>query len=308
MSSVAATKNPFTAKAKAYVALTKPRVIELLLITTVPTMILANHGIGEFGKFWWLVLGTLVGGALSAGSANAFNCYIDADIDRIMGRTKGRPLVTGELSKSEALIFAWILAAVSTILLWVVGGWLSAVLSIAAIAFYVLIYTMLLKRRTPQNIVWGGAAGCMPVLIGWSAVTHTVEIGAWVLFLIIFLWTPPHYWPLAMKYKKDYAAANVPMLPVVAAPGVVGIQIILYSWALYVSTLILIPAAGMGLIYSVLAVASGAWFLFEAYLLYKDGKDGDPKNPMRLFHGSITYLTIVFLAVALDPLIHIAFF
>ncbi|MFM6963685.1 MAG: heme o synthase, partial [Micrococcales bacterium] len=200
-----------TSKAKAYLALTKPRVIELLLITTVPTMILANRGLPSL----WLVLATLVGGALSAGSANAFNCYIDADIDKIMGRTKNRPLATGELTKREAYVFAWIIGIGSVAWLGLLVNWLAAMLSLAAILFYVFVYTLLLKRRTPQNIVWGGAAGAMPVLIGWAAVTGSLSGAAWMLFLVIFLWTPPHYWPLSLRFREDYAAAGVPMLPVV---------------------------------------------------------------------------------------------
>ena len=287
-------------KLKAYIALTKPRVIELLLITTVPTMILAQRGMPSLG----LILLTLVGGALSAGSANAFNCYIDSDIDKVMGRTKGRPLVTGELSKREAWYFAWIVGIASVLWLGLTTNWLAAALSLAAILFYVLVYTLLLKRRTPQNIVWGGAAGSMPVLIGWAAVTGSLTIAPWILFLVIFLWTPPHYWPLSMRYREDYATAGVPMLPVVRGSRVVAVQIILYSWALVISTLILIPAGHMGWIYTVAAVLTGAWFLYESYVLYGQGFKGAVKNPMRLFHGSITYLTVLFIAIAIDPLIY----
>lgn len=287
-------------KIRAYVALTKPRVIELLLVTTVPAMILANHGFPNI----FLIINVLVGGALSAASANSFNCYIDADIDKIMGRTKGRPLVTGELSKKEALIFAYSSGFVSFTYLWFTAGWLSAVLSLAAILFYVFVYTLLLKRKTPQNIVWGGAAGAMPVLIGWAAVTHDLSVSAWLLFLLIFLWTPPHYWPLSMKYRDDYAAAGVPMLPVVRNPKVVGAQILLYSWAMVTSSLLLIPASKMGLIYTLTAAGFGVWFTVEATILYNQSKLGEPKSPMRLFHGSISYLTVLFLAVAIDPLLH----
>ncbi len=306
MSAKSTSKSGLLAKAKAYLALTKPRVIELLLITTVPTMILANFGKG-FPNLG-LVLVTLVGGALSAGSANAFNCYIDADIDKIMGRTKNRPLVTGELTKPQALIFAFVVGIFSVAWLWLTTNFLAAMLSLCAILFYVFVYTLLLKRRTPQNIVWGGAAGAMPALIGWAAVTNGLNVSAWLLFLIIFLWTPPHYWPLSMRYKDDYAAAGVPMLPVVRSPRVVGVQIVLYSWALVVSTLLLIPASGMGLIYSIAAVLSGGWFLLEATKLYNGSKSGEVESPMRLFHGSITYLTVLFVAIAVDPLLHFAFF
>lgn len=286
-------------KLLAYLALTKPRVIELLLIATVPTMVLAQNGIPPI----WLILATLVGGALSAGSANAFNCVIDTDIDKIMGRTKNRPLVTGELSKTEALVFAWAIGIGSILWLGLIVNWLSALLSLAAILFYVFVYTLTLKRRTPQNIVWGGAAGAMPALIGWAAVTNELSLAAWVLFLIIFLWTPPHYWPLSLRYLEDYKSAGVPMLPVVAKNEVVGRQIILYAWAYFASTLLLIPVAGMGISYTLVAVISGLWFTYESHRLYKEAKLGTPKNPMRLFHGSITHLTLLFVAIAIDPLL-----
>ena len=291
----------FVGKLKAYIALTKPRVIELLLITTVPTMILAKQGMPSL----WMILTTLIGGALSAGSANAFNCYIDADIDKVMNRTKGRPLVTGELTKTQAFVFAWVVGIASVLWLGFTTNWLAAMLSLGAILFYVIIYTLLLKRRTPQNIVWGGAAGSMPVLIGWAAVTNSLSVAAWVLFLVIFLWTPPHYWPLSMRYREDYATAGVPMLPVVRGDRTVAVQIILYSWALFISTLILIPAAPMGWIYTIVAVLSGGWFMYESYVLYRQGFKGTVKNPMRLFHGSISYLTVLFIAIAIDPLIHL---
>lgn len=299
MSAPAKSKPTFGAKLRAYFALTKPRVIELLLIATVPTMILAAGGIPPVT----LMLATLIGGALSAGSANAFNCYIDADIDKIMGRTKNRPLVTGELTKAEALWFAWGIGALSVVWLWVTVNLLSALLSLAAILFYVFVYTLGLKRRTPQNIVWGGAAGAMPALIGWAAVTNEVSLTAWVLFLIIFLWTPPHYWPLSMRYLDDYREAGVPMLPVVAKNEVVGRQIILYAWAYLAATLLLIPIAGMGITYTAVAVIAGAWFTWESHRLYAEAKVGIPKNPMRLFHGSISHLTLLFLAIAIDPLL-----
>ena len=291
-------------KFRAYVALTKPRVIELLLVTTVPAMILAQEGLPSF----WLIASVLIGGTLSAGSANSFNCYIDADIDKIMGRTKNRPLVTGELTKREALVFAYVLAFVSSALLYFTAGWLAALLSLSAILFYVLIYTLLLKRKTPQNIVWGGAAGAAPVLIGWAAVTKDLPVAAWILFLIIFLWTPPHYWPLSMRYRDDYQAAGVPMLPVVRGARTVGAQILLYSWAMVTSSLLLIPAANMGLIYSLTATAFGIWFTVEATILYRQSQKGEPKSPMRLFHGSISYLTVLFLAVAVDPLVYLPYF
>ena len=293
-------KSRFIAKLKAYFALTKPRVIELLLIATVPAMILAAKGMPSI----WLILATLFGGALSAGSANAFNCYIDADIDKLMGRTKNRPLVTGELTQREALVFAWLIGVLSVLWFGFLINWLSAALSLAAILFYVFVYTLGLKRRTPQNIVWGGAAGAMPALIGWAAVANEVSAAAWVLFLIVFLWTPPHYWPLSMKYLEDYRDAGVPMLPVVAKNEVVGRQIILYAWAYFASTLLLIPVAPMGWIYTVVAVVTGLWFSYESHRLYNEAKSGIPKNPMKLFHLSITHLTLLFLAVAIDPLLY----
>lgn len=296
-------RSNFGRKAKAYFELTKPRVIELLLVSTVPTMILAQRGIPDL----WLILATVVGGALSAGSANAFNCYIDADIDKIMGRTKSRPLVTGELTKSEAYRFAWALGALAVLWLGVLVNFLAAALSLAAILFYVFVYTLLLKRRTPQNIIWGGAAGSMPVLIGWAAVTGELSPAAWILFLIIFLWTPPHYWPLSLRYKQDYTDAGVPMLPVVRNNKSVGVQIILYAWALVASTLVLIPVASMGVIYTITALATGAWFIIQSYRLYREALVGEISNPMRLFHGSITYLTLLFISIAIDPLLYFNF-
>ncbi len=290
--------------AKAYLALTKPRVIELLLITTVPVMILAQKGLPSL----WLVLATLVGGAMSAGSANAFNCIIDADIDKIMGRTKNRPLVTGLLTLGQAKVFASLLGVLSVLWLGLLVNPLSACLALSAELFYIFIYTLLLKRRTSQNIVWGGAAGAMPVLIGFSAVTNTLTWSAAVLFLIIFLWTPPHYWPLSVKYKDDYQAAGVPMLPVVANPNRVALEIVLYSYAMVLSTFLLIPIHPMGLVYTAAAVFGGIWFIFEAHLLQKRTSADQENNPMRLFHISITYLTVLFIAVGLDPLLNIKFF
>jgi protoheme IX farnesyltransferase len=286
-------------KVRAYVALTKPRVIELLLVTTAPVMVLAANGIPNL----WLVLATLVGGALSAGSANAFNCYIDRDIDRVMNRTKNRPLVTGDLSDREAVVFAWVSGAVSVLWLGLTTNWLAAALSLGAILFYVLVYTLLLKRRTPQNIVWGGIAGCMPVLIGWAAVTGSLTWAPVILFAVVFLWTPAHYWPLSMKYRADYQSVGVPMLAVVRGRTVVGLQVILYAWATVTCSLLLIPVAGMGVVYTVVAIASGAWFLIESHRLYSTAIRHGEVRPMRVFHASITYLTLVFVAVGVDPLL-----
>ncbi len=288
-----------------YVALTKPRIIELLLITTVPVMVLAQRGIPS----GWLVLATLVGGTLSAGAANTLNCVIDRDIDALMNRTASRPLVTGTISTRSAVIFGLVLCLVATLVLGVFVNWLSAWLALAAFAFYVGIYSVVLKRRTPQNIVWGGAAGCMPVLIGWSAVTNRVDWPAWILFLVIFFWTPPHYWPLSMKFKDDYAAASVPMLPVVARMVVVSRQILIYSWVMVLVSLALIPVAPMGWVYAAGALISGGLFLAEAHRLHHHAVQGASQavlRPMRLFHYSITYLTVLFVAVAVDPLLYLA--
>ncbi|QEO10068.1 heme o synthase [Protaetiibacter larvae] len=294
----------FGRKARAYLALTKPRVIELLLVTTAPVMILAAQGRLDL-HFLGLVVATLVGGSLSAASANAFNCYIDRDIDRLMKRTQNRPLVTGELSPREALVFAWVSGVVSIAVLGIFTTWLAAALSFAAIAFYVLVYTLILKRRTPQNIVWGGAAGCMPVLIGWAAVTGSLSWAPVILFGIVFLWTPPHYWPLSMRYKDDYAAAEVPMLAVVRGRTAVGLQVVLYAWATVVCSLLLVPLAPMGVVYAVVAALSGAWFLVESHRLYAAAIRPGEVKPMRVFHASITYLTLVFIAVGVDPLVFI---
>jgi protoheme IX farnesyltransferase len=283
----------------AYVALTKPRVVELLLVVTAPTMILAERGLPSL----WLMVATLIGGSLSAGSAGAFNCYIDRDIDRVMNRTKNRPLVTGELTDRQALVFAWVLGAASIVWLGVFTNWLAAALSFAAILLYVVFYTIILKRRTAQNIVWGGIAGCMPVLIGWAAVTGDLSWPPVILFTIIFLWTPPHYWPLSMKYREDYRAAGVPMLSVVRGRAQVGLQVILYAWATVACSLLLIPVADMGLLYSGTALVTGAWFIYETHRLYSLAIRHEHVSPMRVFHGSIAYLTLLFVAVGVDPLL-----
>ncbi|NRD07580.1 heme o synthase [Rathayibacter agropyri] len=286
-------------KLKAFVALTKPRVIELLLVVTAPTMILAQGGIPDL----LLVVNVLIGGALSAGSAGAFNCYFDRDIDRIMKRTKNRPLVTGEISDRSALVFASAIGVLSILWLGLTANWLSAGLSLAAILIYVVFYTLFLKRRTPQNIVWGGIAGCMPVLIGWAAVTNSLDWAPVILFSVIFLWTPPHYWPLSMKYRDDYQAAGVPMLAVVRGRTIVGLQVILYAWATVACSLLLIPVAEMGILYTVVALAGGVWFVAETHRLYSLAIRHEHVSPMRVFHGSIGYLTLLFLAVGIDPLL-----
>lgn len=290
----------FVGKAKAYVALTKPRVIELLLVTTAPVMILAHRGLPGL----WLLLATLVGGAMSAGSAGAFNCYIDRDIDRLMKRTQDRPLVTGALSDGEALVFAWALGVVSILWLGLFTNWLAAALALTAILVYVFVYTLWLKRRTEQNIIWGGIAGCFPVVIGWAAVTGSLTWTPIILFAVIFLWTPPHYWPLSMKYRADYESASVPMLGVVRGHAAVGLQVILYAWATVVCSLLLIPVAPMGPLYTVVALGSGGWFIYESHRLYGRALAGADAKPMRVFHSSITYLTLLFVAVGVDPLLH----
>ena len=288
-----------------YLSLTKPRIIELLLITTIPVMFLAQGGVPDLV----LVLVTLVGGSLSAGAANTLNCYFDRDIDAVMHRTSNRPLVTGTISPGGALLFGLTLTVVSTLWLGLLVNWLSAGLALGALLLYVVGYTLVLKRRTAQNIVWGGAAGCMPVLIGWSAVTGSVSWSAVVLFLVVFFWTPPHYWPLSMRYKDDYATAHVPMLPVVERFVVVARQIVVYSWAMVLASLALIPIEQVGWVYTVAAIGSGALFLIEAHRLLSRAKAGVAEHdlkPMRLFHFSITYLTILFVGVALDPIWHLA--
>jgi protoheme IX farnesyltransferase len=292
-------------RALGFVALTKPRIIELLLMTTIPTMVLAERGLPPLG----LLVATVVGGALAAGSANALNCYVDRDIDMKMHRTARRPLVTGVVSPREAMVFGVALGLASVLWLSLVVEPLSGLLAAAAIAFYLFVYTMGLKRRSRQNIVWGGAAGCMPVLIGWSAVTGSLSWTPWVLFAIIFLWTPPHYWPLSIKYRHDYAAVGVPMLGAVAGPVTVGRQVVGYTWATVAASLALVPIASTGLVYLVVAVALGVWFVVEAQLLLQRAhrvESADEVRAMRLFHVSISYLTLLFLAIAVDALVPIA--
>nr|WP_189891176.1 heme o synthase [Streptomyces xantholiticus] len=291
---------PFGARVKAFVALTKPRIIELLLITTVPVMFLAEQGVPDL----WLVLATCLGGYLSAGGANALNMYIDRDIDALMDRTSQRPLVTGMVSPREGLVFGLTLAVASTLWFGLLVNWLSAALSLGALLFYVVVYTMILKRRTAQNIVWGGIAGCMPVLIGWSSVTNSMSWAAVVLFLVIFFWTPPHYWPLSMKVRDDYARVGVPMLPVVAGNKVVARQIVLYSWVMVAVSLLLTPLGYTGWFYTAVALAAGGWWLWEAHALQtraNAGERGGKLKEMRLFHWSITYVSLLFVAVAVDP-------
>ncbi len=285
-----------------YISLTKPRIIELLLVTTFPVMFLAARGIPPLS----LIVTTMLGGILAAASANALNCYLDRDIDALMVRTSHRPLVTGAIAPAHAVIFGVTLGVASVVWLAAWVNVVSAALAFGAIALYVGFYTMVLKRRTAQNIVWGGVAGCMPVLIGWSAVTGSLSWSALVLFAMVFFWTPPHYWPLSMRFKEDYANAGVPMLPVVAEDVAVGRQIVLYAWVTVATSLVLIPVAPMGWIYTMAAVVAGGVFIAEAHRLSaraKRGVTGSALGAMRLFHYSISYLTLVFLAVAVDPLL-----
>lgn len=295
----------FSEKAKGYLALTKPRVVELLLVTTLPTMFYAQGYSGKSGiPSLWLMVATMVGGALAAGASGAFNCYIDRDIDKIMHRTSKRPLVTGVITPREALVFSWVLTVLAVALLWSINA-LTGILGILAIFLYVVVYSLILKRRTTQNIVWGGAAGCMPVLIAWSAVTNTVQWPAIILFMIIFFWTPPHYWPLSMRYSDDYNAVNVPMLGAVAGSRTVAVQVVLYAWAMVACSLLMIPLGGAGIVYTVVTGAAGIWFLYEAHVLYSNAKKDlvTKKNAMKVFHASITYLTLVFLSLAVDPFV-----
>jgi protoheme IX farnesyltransferase len=286
----------------AYVGLTKPRVIELLLLTTVPVMFFAAQGVPPLG----LVAATVVGGTFSAGSASVFNCVYDRDIDEQMRRTRRRAIPRHLVSPRAALVFGFVLAALSTavLLLWV--NPLSAALSLIANAFYVFGYTMVLKRRTTQNIVWGGLAGCFPALIGWTAVTGELSWVPVVLFTVVFFWTPPHTWALALRYREDYANVDVPMLPVVAPAREVGRQVVIYSWVMVAVSLALWPVAGTGPFYPVAASVLGAVFLLEAHRMWgrsRDTEDLSRIQPMRLFHASNLYLSLLFVAVALDPLV-----
>jgi heme o synthase len=284
----------------AYVALTKPRIIELLLVTTVPVMFLAQQGVPSLST----VLLTLVGGSLAAGGANALNCYLDRDIDALMERTGHRPTVTGAVTPRATVTFGITLSVLSVIWLTVFVNLWSAAFGAAAIFLYVVGYTIVLKRRTSSNIVWGGVAGCFPVLIGWVAVTGSISWAPVVLFLVVFFWTPPHYWPLSLKYREEYAAAGVPMLPVVATDAHVAHRIVAYSWVMVATSLVLIPVAPMGWVYTVSAVLLGAWFLIDAHALSRRLRRGvTDVKAMRLFHGSIGYLTLLFLAVAIDPFV-----
>ncbi|NYD41152.1 heme o synthase [Nocardioides panaciterrulae] len=286
----------------AYVALTKPRIIELLLLTTLPVMFLASDGVPPLG----LVVATLVGGTLSAGSANALNCVVDADIDARMRRTRRRPLARDVVTRRSALVFGLALGVVSTAVLAVLVNWWSALLALAANAFYVVGYTIWLKPRTSQNIVWGGAAGCVPTLIAWTAVRDGLAWPPVVLFVVVFFWTPPHFWALALRYREDYAAAQVPMLPVVAPARAVARQVVGYAVLTVATSVELWPVAHTGFVYPVIALVLGAAFVGEALLLLRRSRGSDALavlRPMRLFHFSNLYLSLLFVAVALVPFV-----
>lgn len=284
-----------------YVALTKPRIIELLLITTLPTMVVAEGRIPPVG----LMVATLVGGALAAGGANAINMVVDLDIDRIMHRTRNRPLVTGAMSPAAALVFALTLEVIAFVELWLAVNLLSAVLAVSATLFYVFVYTLWLKRRSTQNIVIGGAAGAVPVLVGWAAVTDSLSLTPFLLFALIFIWTPPHFWALAVRYRDDYRAADVPMLPAVASLERTTTEILAYTVVLVAVSLVLTPVAHLGVLYTVVATVSGGFYIWQAARLRRlavaDRATG--RDAMRLFAYSITYLTVLFVAMAADVLL-----
>ena len=285
------------ARLKGYLALTKPRIIELLLITTVPPMFVAEKGVPSIG----LIVLTMLGGTLAAGGANALNMVYDRDIDAVMQRTKNRPLVTGVMSPRAAVVFACLLEAAAFALLATKVNLLSAILAVSATTFYLGVYTMWLKRSSPQNIVIGGAAGAVPVLVGWSAVTGRLSLAPFVMFGLIFLWTPPHFWALAVRYRDDYSAARVPMLPSVADMAKVTRHILIYTVALVALSFVLIPTAHLGAVYTVVAAGLGAGFIALGFGLWRQPS---PVRAMKLFSFSITYLTLVFLAMGLDAIVH----
>ena len=282
----------------AYVALTKPRIVELLLVTTIPTMMIAAGGLPDLG----LMAIVLVGGATAAGAASALNCYIDRDIDQLMRRTKRRPLPAHSVTPRSVLIFGLTLAAFSVALMAVFTNLLATVLTAAAIVYCDVVYTLWLKRRTPQNTFWGGICGAAPVIIGWAAVTGSVSALGWALFAVVFFWQMPHFYALAIKYKDDYARAGIPMLPVVRSAARVNREIVLYTVLTVAASLAAWPL-GFGPIYGVTALVVGALFLLEAVRLAGRSRAGEPLRPMRLFHWSTTYLTILFIAVAVDALL-----
>ncbi|MFA5566108.1 MAG: heme o synthase [Acidimicrobiia bacterium] len=288
----------FLARCAGYVALTKPRIIELLLVSTVPTMVVAKGGMPSI----WLIVATVIGGTLSAGGANAINMYVDRDIDAIMTRTQNRPLVTGIITPRNAIIFAVTIEVIAFFWLWYFVNLLSAVLAVAACLFYVFVYTLWLKRTSKRNVEIGGAAGAVPVLIGWTSITNGLEWAPVVLFLVVFFWTPPHTWALATKYKEDYSSVHVPMLPAVASMEYTAVMSIVYSLAMWAASLLFWPLADMGLLYGVAAIVLGAIFTWYSWILYREKT---PKAAMRLFGWSITYLTLLFVVMAVDQFIDI---
>lgn len=291
-----------TSTLRAYVALTKPRIIELLLVTTVPAMFLAAGGVPP----WQLVVWTLLGGTMAAGSANVFNSVLDADIDSEMRRTRRRPMALARVPAVKAYVFGAVLGVLSALILGFGANWLSAALALAANAYYVFVYTMGLKRRTSQNIVWGGIAGCFPPLIGWTAVTGSVDWTPLVMFAIVFFWTPPHTWALAFRYREDYKQAHVPMLPVVMEPPAVAWRIVIYTVITVAVSLLLWPVAHTGWLYPAVALVAGTWLTIESIQLLRRARAGLTESalkPMRLFHLSNSYLAVVFLAAAVDPLV-----
>jgi heme o synthase len=294
---------------RAYVALTKPRIIELLLVTTVPAMVLAARDLPgmRIGEWSWLVLWTLVGGSLAAGSANAINCYLDRDIDELMARTRRRPLPAHQVEPERAVVFGLVLGAISLVVMAWFVNLVAAFLTLLAIAFYVVVYTIMLKRTTPQNIVIGGAAGALPPVIGWAAVTGSVALPALILFAIVFYWTPPHFWALSLRIRKDYEAARVPMLPVVRGIPETTRQIALYTLLLVALSLVMFSVARMGAIYLGAAVVLGGVFVWQAYRLWRAGasEERSTAGAIRLYRYSITYLTLLFAAVAIDALVAI---
>lgn len=281
-------------------ALTKPRIIELLLVTTVPTMIVAERGLPSL----WLIVVTVAGGTLAAGGANAINMYVDRDIDEVMNRTKRRPLATGQIRPGPALVFAVAIETAAFVLLWTAVNLLSAVLAVAACLFYVFVYTLWLKRSSSSNIVIGGAAGAVPVLVGWAAVTGSLDWPPLVLFAVIFYWTPPHFWALAIRYRDDYAKADIPMLPVVASFSTTARRILLYTLLLVALTLLFAPVAGMGYLYLAAALVLGGVFTYMAIRL---AQQRTPDAAMRVFTWSISYITLLFGAMAADELLRSGF-
>ena len=291
-----AASRPLLKTVAAYIALTKPRIIELLLVTTVPTMIVAAEGVPGL----WLVVATVAGGTLAAAGANAFNMYVDRDIDKLMVRTQNRPLVTGAIEPKHALVFAFVLEIAAGVLLWTTVNPLAAILAVSACAFYVFVYTLWLKRTSRQNIVIGGAAGAVPVLVGWAAVTNSLGWAPVLLFALIFFWTPPHFWALAVRYADDYKAAAIPMMPTVASQRSTGNQIVAYALVVWAVTGAFHVVAGMGWLFGAVVIIAGGLFVAHAIGLRVKPS---ARQAMRLFAYSITFVTVIFGAMAIDQLV-----